>query len=227
MSLRARCPRPLPLALALALLLTAGCSERPSPPAANAPTPAQPEPEPIQIQTAQPALAPPATAPSEPIPVKTAQPAPEPTQVKTREILGKTTTDVRDKDAELKHGARVAETRITAKDPITLPGNAYVTIVGRQGALNVQHALDLYQAEHGEFPKTVDEFRAKILKNATNPDGVSLPALPYYQEYSYDPAEHKLVVLEYPDRKAGLQKQNDAKVWPMSSARSACARSGT
>ena len=170
--------------LILPLLLAAGCSE------------------PRHVESQPGATATPAPAPE-----------PEPIQIKTREILGKTTTDVRDKEAEIaKGGARVATTTITPRDPITLPGNAYVTIVGRQGVLNVQHALDLYQAENGAYPKTVEEFRTRVLKGPTNPDGVTLPQLPYYQEYSYDPATHALIVLEYPDRKAGFQKQQDAKL---------------
>jgi hypothetical protein len=33
------------------------------------------------------------------------------------------------------------------------------------------------------------------------PDGLQLPMLPYYQEYAYDPTSHKLVVIEFPDKK--------------------------
>jgi hypothetical protein len=39
-----------------------------------------------------------------------------------------------------------------------------------------------------------------------------LPKLPYYQEYGYDPNQHKLIILEYPDRKAAVQAQEDAKL---------------
>jgi hypothetical protein len=35
--------------------------------------------------------------------------------------------------------------------------------------------------------------------------------LPYYQEYGYDAPQHKLIILEYPDRKAQVQKQDDAR----------------
>ena len=33
-------------------------------------------------------------------------------------------------------------------------------------------------------------------------NNIALPVLPYYQEYGYDEKEHKLIILEYPDRKA-------------------------
>ena len=32
-------------------------------------------------------------------------------------------------------------------------------------------------------------------------NNISLPRLPYYQEYSYKADEHKLIILEYEDRK--------------------------
>lgn len=144
---------------------------------------------------------------SNPAPTEVAAPEPAPTTApppisadgKTRPILGQKTTDVRDAQAETKAGGAVATTpRITAKDPITLTGNAYVSIVGQSQILNIKHAVDLYQAETGEFPKTFAEFQEKILR-ANN---IALPTLPYYQEYGYDTPSHSLVILEYPDRKA-------------------------
>jgi hypothetical protein len=113
-------------------------------------------------------------------------------------IVGKRTQDIRDANVELKTGgARVGSTKITAKEPITLPGNAYVTIIGRTSILNIQHAVDLYQAENGRYPKDYNEFMEEIIKK----NNIALPKLPYYQEYSYDDKEHKLIILEYEDRK--------------------------
>src|SRR5260370_39539338 len=69
-------------------------------------------------------------------------------KIKTREVLGKTTQDIRPAAPELeKGGARVASGKITAKDPITLQGNAYVVAVGQIAIGNIKHSLDLYQAE--------------------------------------------------------------------------------
>lgn len=151
---------------------------------------------------------PPGAAPqAAPAPVENPEPAP------TREILGKRTQDVRNADVELQNGAQVAPGRITAKDPITLSGNAYVVSVNQIAANNVKHALDLYQAEHGAYPKNYEEFRDEVLK-VGKPDGIALPTLPYYQEYGYDEKEHKLIVLEYPDRKGQPQTQGGAKGGP-------------
>jgi hypothetical protein len=131
-------------------------------------------------------------------PVTVAEPpaAPE-APVAPRPILGQKTQDIRDINKEQKAGGVVIQPKITAKDPITLQGNAYVSIIGQASILSIQHSLDLYQATNGEYPKTREEFMEKIIKE----NGIALPKLPFYQEYGYDVPNHKLVVLEYPDRK--------------------------
>lgn len=126
--------------------------------------------------------------------------------IKTREVLGKRTQDIRDASVETKKaGAEIKQPKIIAKDPITLQGNAYVSIIGQTSILNIKHAIDLYQAEHGEYPKTYQEFMDNIIK-ANN---IALPTLPFYQEYGYDAPNHKLVILEYPERKEQFQDQQD------------------
>jgi hypothetical protein len=130
-----------------------------------------------------------------PEPQAPAQPAPAPVQ--PRPILGKRTQDIRDVEAEKKAGGQVVQPRITAKDPITLQGNAYVSIIGQAATLSIKQAVDLYQATNGEYPKTKDEFMSQVIK-ANN---IALPTLPYYQEYGYDVPTHSLVIIEYPDRK--------------------------
>ena len=114
-------------------------------------------------------------------------------------IVGKRTQDIRNANVEVQQkGARAVTPRITAKDPITLSGNAYVTAIGQTSILNIKHALDLYQASNDRFPADYAEFKKEII-DANN---IALPKLPYYQEYGYDEKGHKLVILEYPDRKS-------------------------
>jgi hypothetical protein len=114
-------------------------------------------------------------------------------------IVGKRTQEIRNAATQVKQeGATVATTRITAKDPITLPGNAYVAMIGQTSILSIQHAMDLYRAEHDRYPKDYDEFMNEIIK-ANN---IALPLLPSYQKYGYDEREHKLVILEYEDLKS-------------------------
>ncbi len=120
------------------------------------------------------------------------------TPTKPEFIVGKRTQEIKNATTEIKQeGATVATTKITAKDPITLPGNAYVTMIGQTSILNMQHALDLYHAENDRYPRNYDEFLSEIIK-ANN---IALPQLPYYQKYGYDEKEHKLVILEYEDLK--------------------------
>ncbi len=122
-------------------------------------------------------------------------------KVQPREILNKRTQDVRDASKEIGAGQAVEiKPKIVAKDPITLAGNAYVTAIGKTSIGLIEHALNLYQAEHGEYPKTYEEFMTNIIK-ANN---IALPTLPAYQEYGYDAKEHRLILLEYPDKKAAM-----------------------
>jgi len=129
-------------------------------------------------------------------------------RIKARQTIGKYTQNVRPAAPELQNGAREAPKKITAKDPITLPGNAYVVSMNKIAYNNVKHAIDLYQAEHGNYPRNFQEFTDEILK-PNQPDGIRLPQLPYYQDYGYDEQKHELIVLEYPDRKARFQEQQD------------------
>ncbi len=137
-----------------------------------------------------------AKAPPEPVVERPAPPV-EP-EAKPRPILGEKTRDVRDATKEVKAGGVVTAPGVASNHPIPVVGNPYVSIIGRAAILNIEHAVDLYKAETGEFPKTYEEFKEKIL-DANN---IALPKLPFYQEYGYDAPNHKLVIMEYPDRKA-------------------------
>lgn len=113
-------------------------------------------------------------------------------------IVGERTSEIKKIEPEVAQGANVIEKpKITAKDPITLQGNAYVTMIGQTSILKIQHAMNLYQAENDRLPKDYDEFMNGIIK----PNNISLPLLPHYQKYGYDEQQHKLVILEYPDLK--------------------------
>jgi hypothetical protein len=125
-------------------------------------------------------------------------PPPPPQEVSHGEILGKRTQDIRQLPPEEEKKTQVAPANITARDPITLSGNAYVVAIGQISIGNIKHAIDLYQAENGRYPASYDEFMTEIIKK----NNIALPVLPSYQEYFYDEKEHKLQVREYPDRKA-------------------------
>lgn len=129
--------------------------------------------------------------------------------VQPREIIGKTTQDIRAVEPEVEeHGAQIASGKITAKDPITLSGNAYVSIIGQASILQIQHTLEIYNAQNERYPKDLQEFMDEVIK----PNGIRLPQLPAYQDYGYDAANHKLVVLEYPERREELKRQFQEKI---------------
>ncbi len=56
--------------------------------------------------------------------------------------------------------------------------------------IQIPQALALYQAEHGHWPKTEEEFMDKIVKF----NGLELPELPVGHEYVYDPDQGQLMV---------------------------------
>jgi hypothetical protein len=113
-------------------------------------------------------------------------------------IVGRRTQEIVPVNSEAAQGADVIEKpKITAKDPITLQGNAYVTMIGQTSILQIEHAMRLYQATNDRYPRDYDEFMAEIIQ-ANN---IALPKLPHYQKYGYDEQQHKLVILEYPDLK--------------------------
>jgi hypothetical protein len=76
---------------------------------------------------------------------------------------------------------------------------------------NIKHALDLYNAEHGNYPKTHEEFMEKII--ATNQ--IALPELDEGQEYLYDPEDHtlKFRAIE-PDEDIATQPTEDQTTQP-------------
>jgi hypothetical protein len=132
-------------------------------------------------------------------------------KIKARDTLGKYTQDVRNLKPELAAGGRKTDGKIHAKDYLTLQADAYRTTVGNIGKMAVQHSIDLYEAEHGEKPKTYEEFMDVIIKKG-KPDGLQLPMLPYYQEYGYDPDKRELVVIEYPAKKKAMEEQTDREL---------------
>jgi hypothetical protein len=118
-----------------------------------------------------------------------------------RGIIGKRAQDIRKASVELPRGdAKVVTTRITAKDPITLQGKAYVSSIGRIAQLAIEDAISKFHSLNDRYPKDYDKFMTEIIKA----NGITLPVLPPYQEYSYLEKEHKLVITEYPDRKNQL-----------------------
>lgn len=141
----------------------------------------------------------PSTTTTAPPPV--AQPAIQP-----RKTLRKTTQNVLDiAEARRQGGVPAADVRERAPG-LEVYAQAYRESVGEIGIIAVDRKLRLHEAEHGQAPETYDEFMRTIIAPGT-PDGVHLPMLPYYQEYAYDPATRKLVVIEFPAKKEQRRRE--------------------
>ena len=115
-------------------------------------------------------------------------------------IVGKTTQKIgRADDPALKKGAVVAPGQITARDYISIQGNAYVYAIDKTAQMKIDYAIRLFQAANDRYPADYNEFMKEIIQA----NGIALPKLPFYQEYVYDEKTHQLLIYEYPEKKAG------------------------
>lgn len=126
--------------------------------------------------------------------------------VQPRKTLGKTTQHVLDiAEARRQGGVPAADIRERAPG-LEVYAQAYRESVGEIGTIAVERKLNLHAVEHGSAPATYEEFMRTIIAPGT-PDGIHLPMLPYYQEYAYDPATTKLVVMEFPEKKEQRRRE--------------------
>ena len=194
----------------LTLCVVGGCTDVASTgPAAQPTAQARGAALPPAIQTG-PAIEPAPAAEPPATPVAESVPAAEPVAAtgagessetaKPRKVIGKTTQDVRDAEKEESKGAKRVQPRITGQDPISISGSAYAAMVGRIEQLQIEDALNKFKALNDRFPKNFAEFKREII----DANRIRLAQLPAYQEYGYDAVNHKLVILEYPDKKAQL-----------------------
>lgn len=103
-------------------------------------------------------------------------------------IVGKKTQDIGKFDPTAKQ--QVSDSKINAS-PGTAAIGAYGPTMERISKIEIDHAINLFQAENGRYPKDYDEFMEKIIK-ANN---IQLPVLPAKGQYKYDEENHALVVV--------------------------------
>jgi hypothetical protein len=134
-------------------------------------------------------------------------------KVKTRETLHKYTQNVLKLPDALQQGGVLASTTIPVADPLTQDAAAYRTTVAKIGGMAVEQAIQIRNAQSINDPKPLsyEEFMAEIIKK-DQPDGIQLAMLPYYQEYAWDEQSQKLVVVDFPAKKAAFQKQQDKEL---------------
>lgn len=137
----------------------------------------------------------------------------KPGAIQPRETLRKTTQNVLNLPDALQQGGILADTTIPVSNPLTQSAAGYRISVSEIGGMAVEQAIQMRNAQNiVEDPKplTYDQFVIEIIKK-NRPDGISLAMLPYYQEYAWDEASQKLVVVDFPARKEQFQKEQDER----------------
>jgi hypothetical protein len=107
-------------------------------------------------------------------------------------IIGKKTQNIGQFDPNA--NAKVSNSKIDASDPVTAPLSAYGPMLESLSKSTIAHALNLFNATEGRYPKDHDEFMTQIIK-ANN---IQLPVLPGGKQYQYDVENHRLVVVDGP-----------------------------
>ena len=129
-----------------------------------------------------------------------APPADTAPKIETRKTIGKTTQEVMELPEALAAGGVPAEMSITGEGLDAVTSDAYRTSVGKMAMIAVQQKMQIVEAEKGPKPMDHAEFMKKVIGKG-QPDGIQLPMLPYYQEYSYDPEKKALVVIDFPAKR--------------------------
>jgi len=88
-------------------------------------------------------------------------------------------------------GKEVVTPRAEVTDPITGPLEVLKTVRMKLPALQIEHAVNLFNASEGRYPQSHEEFMARIIQE----NQLRLPQLPDGLEYQYDVANHKLVII--------------------------------
>ena len=124
--------------------------------------------------------------------------ADKPAEKKRENIIGKKTQDIGEFDADDDDFA-VRKDENPKLNPINPLASmkAYGTILQKVSKMHIQQAVNLFQAEHGRYPKDHEEFMTKIIKQ----NNIELPVLPGKYAYQYDVKKHELVVVAAKEEK--------------------------
>lgn len=94
-------------------------------------------------------------------------------------------------------GLQVVTPDAQVTDPITGPLEILKKVRIQLPTLQIEHALNLYNAAEGNYPKSHEEFMTNIIQA----NRLVLPQLPADLQYQYDVANHKLVIVRVADGK--------------------------
>jgi hypothetical protein len=138
---------------------------------------------------------------------------------KTGSIIGKKTDKIEQFDPNKPQ--LVSDSKVRADDPVLYPLQAYGPIVEQISKLNIDHAVRLYEAQEGHYPRSHEEFMTGVVKA----NQIQLPVLPGGWKYAYDVENHKLEVVRPPDLPAKAGGQAPAAN-PAGNAADAAAKAG-
>lgn len=103
----------------------------------------------------------------------------------------KTTQDVGEFNAA-DASKQVVDSKVKITNPLTAGLEAYQPLKEQVAGFGVDHAIGLYHALEGRYPKDHAEFMTVIIKQ----NNIRLPALPAGKSYEYDVANHKLMIVQ-------------------------------
>jgi hypothetical protein len=106
-------------------------------------------------------------------------------------IIGKKTDDIKKFDPNAAHQV-VSDMKPHADDPVLYAMQMYGPMIEQISTMYIQHALDLFNASEGRYPKDYDEFMKRIIKE----NQIKLPVLPGGAKYAYDVEHHKLLIVK-------------------------------
>lgn len=137
-----------------------------------------------------------ATAPTDPPPaepVVPSEPAAPPANTTAAADAVTVGTPSNDPNVERKSATRkdIKAGQYAGSGMVVTPIKAYFQTKARtELEIKVPHAMNLYKAEHGHFPKTLEDFMRDIIEF----NQVKLPELPAGHRYVYDAKEGQLAV---------------------------------
>ncbi|MEQ9410623.1 MAG: hypothetical protein RIK87_23000 [Fuerstiella sp.] len=107
----------------------------------------------------------------------------------------KTTDDIGEYTPE--EGQETVDSKVKVSNPITAPLEAYEPLKQQVAEMGVTHAVQMFHALEGRYPKDHDEFMTKVIRQ----NNIRLPALGAGKRYEYDVANHQLMVVRDAEQK--------------------------
>jgi hypothetical protein len=104
-------------------------------------------------------------------------------------IIGRKADKLENFDPKAKQ--EVSDSKVRADDPILAPLQAYGPMVEQISKIQIQQAVDLFNASEGHYPKDYEEFMTRVVK----PNNIKLALLPAGWKYAYDVPNHELKII--------------------------------